>query len=268
MCDASPARVEAAKQELPNLKGYFTSLDDMLAMPELDLVVNILPHNLHAPMTLKCLDAGKHVVLEKPFCITVDEANAMIDAARAKGLMLSLFHNRRWDGDYLTIRDLIDRGLIGDIFHVECGQGGYGHPGFWWRSDKAVSGGVMYDWGAHFLDWILNLVPSKITQVTGDFQKRVWNAVSNEDHGQAYIRFENGVVADYWVSSIAATVAAEVADPGHQGRHPRRLERRDRAGQLRQRHPTGQQSEGHPARLRQRAVLPQRGRPPAVWARS
>jgi len=203
MCDASPARVEAARQELPDLKGYFTSLDDMLAMPELDLVVNILPHNLHAPMTLKCLAAGKHVVLEKPFCITVDEANAMIDAARAKGLMLSLFHNRRWDGDYLTIRDIVDRGLIGDIYHVECGQGGYGHPGFWWRSDKAVSGGVMYDWGAHFLDWILNLVPSKIAQVTGDFQKRVWNAVSNEDHGQAWIRFENGVVADYWVSSIA-----------------------------------------------------------------
>ena len=204
MCDASPARVEAARQELPDLKGYFTSLDDMLAMPELDLVVNILPHNLHAPMTLKCLEAGKHVVLEKPFCITVEEANAMIDAARARGLMLSLFHNRRWDGDYLTIRDLVDRGLIGDIYHVECGQGGYGHPGFWWRSDKAVSGGVMYDWGAHFLDWILNLVPAKIAQVTGDFQKKVWNAVSNEDHGQAWIRFENGVVADYWVSSIAA----------------------------------------------------------------
>jgi predicted dehydrogenase len=128
----------------------------------------------------------------------------MIDAARSRGLMLSLFHNRRWDGDYLTIRDIIDRGLIGDIFHIEAGQGSYSHPGFWWRSDKAISGGVMHDWGAHFLDWILNLVPSKVAQVTGDFQKRVWNAVSNEDHGQAYIRFENGVTADYWISSIAA----------------------------------------------------------------
>jgi len=62
----------------------------------------------------------------------------------------------------------------------------------------------MYDWGAHFIDWILNLTPSRITQVTGDFQKRVWNAVSNEDHGEAWIRFENGVTADYWTSSIAA----------------------------------------------------------------
>jgi predicted dehydrogenase len=204
MCDTDPLRVEAAKKEVPDLKGYFANLSDMLVMPDLDLVVTILPHNLHAPMTLKCLEAGKHVVLEKPFCITVEEANAMIDTARAKNLMLSLFHNRRWDGDYLTIRDLIDRGLIGNIFHIECGQGGYGHPGFWWRSDKTISGGVMYDWGAHFLDWILNMVPARITQVMGDFQKRVWNSATNEDHGQAYIRFENGVTADYWISSIAA----------------------------------------------------------------
>ncbi len=80
-------------------------------------------------MTLKCLQAGKHVVLEKPFCITVAEANAMIDMAREKRLMLSLFHNRRWDGDYLTIRDIIDRGLIGEVFHIECGQAGYRSPG-------------------------------------------------------------------------------------------------------------------------------------------
>ncbi|HOS44791.1 MAG TPA: ThuA domain-containing protein, partial [Armatimonadota bacterium] len=206
MCDANPARVEAAKAELPDLLGYFTSLDAMLAMPEVELVVNILPHNLHAPTTLQCLAAGKHVVLEKPFCLTVAEADAMIALARENGVMLSLFHNRRWDGDYLTIKDLIARGLIGEIYHIECGQMGYSQPGFWWRSDKAVSGGIMYDWGAHFLDWILNLMPeAKITQVMGNFQKRVWHAVTNEDFGQAYIRFDNGATADYITSQISAS---------------------------------------------------------------
>ena len=139
----------------------------MLAMPDLDLVVNILPHNLHAPMTLCAWKPGKHVVLEKPFCITVARSQRDDRRGTAEGLMLSLFHNRRWDGDYLTIRDIIDRGLIGDIFHIECGQGNYGHPGFWWRSDKAISGGVMHDWGAHFLDWILNLVPSPVSPGDG-----------------------------------------------------------------------------------------------------
>jgi predicted dehydrogenase len=205
MCDASPARVEAAKAELPGLQGYFTRLDEMLAMKDLDLVVNILPHNLHAPTTLQCLAAGKHVVQEKPFCLTVAEANEMIDLARAQGVMLSLFHNRRWDGDYLTMRDIIDKGLIGDVFHIECAMANYGHPGFWWRSDKAISGGVMYDWGAHFIDWILNLVPAKITQVNGNFQKRVWNSVTNEDFGQVGIRFDNGCTADYLTSTISAS---------------------------------------------------------------
>jgi predicted dehydrogenase len=168
-------------------------------------VVNILPHNQHAPMTLAALKAGKHVVQEKPFCLTVAEANAMIDLAHSQGLMLSLFHNRRWDGDYLLMRDLIAKGLIGDVFHIECSMSSYGHPGFWWRSDKAISGGVMYDWGAHFIDWILNMVPAKITQVNGNFQKRVWNSVTNEDFGQVVIRFDNGCSADFLTSTISAS---------------------------------------------------------------
>lgn len=205
MCDIVPERVEVAQKELPGLQGYFTSLDELLAMDDLDLVVNILPHHLHAPMTIKCLQKGKHVIVEKPFCLDVDEANQMIDAARQNGRMLSVFHNRRWDNDYLAIKDIIQKGLIGEIFHLEAFIGDYAHPGFWWRSDKRISGGVMHDWGAHFMDWILNLVPSPVTQVMGDFQKRVWHSVTVEDHGQAYLRFENGVTADFMISSIAAS---------------------------------------------------------------
>jgi scyllo-inositol 2-dehydrogenase (NADP+) len=204
MCDADPRRVDTAKQELPGLKAYHTSLEDLIKMDELDLVVDILPHNLHAPTALQCMGAGKHVITEKPFCIDVAEASAMIDAARSNNVMLSTFHNRRWDGDYLLIQDLIKRGLIGEIFHIECGSAGYGHPGFWWRSEKHISGGVMHDWGAHFLDWLLNLVPSKIAQVTGNFRKLVWGSVTNEDHGQAYIRFANGCTVDLLISSIAS----------------------------------------------------------------
>ncbi|MCE5259764.1 MAG: ThuA domain-containing protein [Chloroflexi bacterium] len=217
MCDAAPARVEAAKQELPGLEGYYADVDDLLAHPGLDLVVIILPHSLHAPMAVKCLEAGKHVITEKPFCLSVAEANAMIATAEKNHRMLSVFHNRRWDGDFITIQDLIARGLIGDVFHIEAGIGGYSHPGFWWRSDKTVSGGVMFDWGAHIIDWILCLVPSQITQVMGDFQKRVWMAVTNEDQGEAYIRFANGTTADFLVSSIAASLRPKWRITGTKG---------------------------------------------------
>lgn len=204
VCDIDPQRIELAKQEHPNLKGYFTNLDEMLAMSELDLVFIVVPHNAHAQATVKCLEAGKHVVVEKPMCLTVEEANTMIDKAREKHCMLSVFHNRRWDSDYVLIKDIISRGLIGEIFHIEASNEGYGHPGFLWRSDKEISGGIMYDWGSHFIDWILNLVPSKITQIMGDFQKRVWHSISNEDYGQVTIHFENGVTAEYTISNISA----------------------------------------------------------------
>jgi len=202
-CDRDPARTEAAAKELPGIR-TFTTLEDMLKMKDLDLVVNILPHNLHAATSLACLRAGRHVVSEKPFCITTDEATAMITAARKSGRMLSVFHNRRWDGDYLAIRDIVDRGLLGDVFHIECFTGGYNRPGFWWRSDKTVSGGALYDWGAHFTDWILRLVDKKVTQVSGFFHKRLWNHVTSEDATQAVMRFEGGQVADLQQSALAA----------------------------------------------------------------
>ncbi|MBC7320752.1 ThuA domain-containing protein [bacterium] len=204
ICDTNPERIELARREYPNLKGYFTKLDDMLAIQDLELVFVVTPHNTHRDAVIRCLTAGKNVVVEKPMCITVEEANSMISKAREKGLMLSVFHNRRWDSDYLMIKEIISKGLIGEIFHIEAGLTSYKHPGFTWRSDKEVCGSVIHDWGAHFIDWILNLVPSKIDQITGDFQKRVWHSVTNEDHGEIFIRFENGVTADFMLSHISA----------------------------------------------------------------
>lgn len=204
MCDINPERVEAAKRELPHLKGYFTDLSDMLKMEEIELVVNVLPHNLHASTTLKCLDAGKNVIVEKPFCITTKEADEMIERAHSFGLMLSVFHNRRWDPDYLLIKDIVNKGLIGEIFHIECGISSYNHPGFSWRSDKNISGGILYDWGAHFLYWILDLVNSKVCDIKGELKKLVWHSVTNEDYGEIYMKFENGVTVDFVISSISS----------------------------------------------------------------
>ncbi|MGB2997528.1 MAG: ThuA domain-containing protein [Phycisphaerae bacterium] len=202
-CDTNPERMKAAKEELPGIR-TFESLDAMLKMKDLDLVVNILPHNLHAETNLACLRAGKAIVSEKPFCITTDEATKMIRAAQRAKVMLSVFHNRRWDGDYLAIRDIIARGLLGDVYHIECCSGGYNRPGTWWRSDKTISGGALYDWGAHFTDWILRLVDKRVTQVTGFFHKRLWHHVTNEDAAQAIVRFEDGTMADLQQSSLAA----------------------------------------------------------------
>jgi predicted dehydrogenase len=202
VCDIDPSRTEAAKADFPWISTY-NDLDEMLEKEKMDLAVVVTPHNTHAPIALKCLRAGKHVVVEKPMCITVKEATEMIEEARKAKRMLSVFHNRRWDGDYIAIKRVVEKGLIGKVFHVEMFGGGYGHPGYWWRSDKKISGGAFYDWGAHYIDWLLGIVKERMVSVTGFFHKYVWNDVTNEDQVHAVIRFESGAVADIQFSSIA-----------------------------------------------------------------
>jgi scyllo-inositol 2-dehydrogenase (NADP+) len=176
----------------------------MLRKSKLDLLAVVTPHNTHAPLAVQCLNAGVNVLVEKPMCITVAEADRMIAAAKANRRMLSVFHNRRWDGDFKTLRDIIGRGIIGEVFHIETYGGGYGHPGKWWRADKRISGGAFYDWGAHFVDWVLNLVPSQMESIMGYyFQNLVWKDSTNEDQVEGIVRFKNGAVANLQLSSIA-----------------------------------------------------------------
>ena len=203
VCDIDPKRVEAAAADYPGIETY-TDYKEMIKNKDIDCVVNILPHNLHYSVTMDALAAGKGVVLEKPMCITTEEATDMIELAKKKNVLLTVFHNRRHDGDYMAVKEVIDKGIIGEVFRVEAFMGGYGHPGKWWRAQKEISGGAFYDWGAHQVDWVLNFLEGrKIKNVTGFFQKRVWMDVTNEDETQAIVRFDNDVVADITISSIA-----------------------------------------------------------------
>jgi scyllo-inositol 2-dehydrogenase (NADP+) len=84
VCDLDPQRLEVAKADFPHIRTY-QSVDEMLTQEDFDLAVIVTPHNTHAPLALKCLKAGKHVIVEKPMCLTVKEATAMIETAKAKG---------------------------------------------------------------------------------------------------------------------------------------------------------------------------------------
>ncbi len=206
-CDVDEARMATAAQDFPGIRTY-TDVDKLLEDPEVDLVILILPHNLLGSVAVKAAIKGKHVIVEKPMCISVAEADAMIGAAKANDVMLSVFHNRRYDGDFMTIRDLIQKGTIGDVFHIEAMMGGLHPLGNWWRSDKKISGGAMFDWGAHIIDWILHLVPQQVVGVDGYYQKLRWFEHTNEDHTELTMRFKNGANATVEISSLAAASKA------------------------------------------------------------
>lgn len=204
VCDIDPARAAQATVELGDHIKTWTDPEAFFKEGDFDLCIQILPHNLHAEYAIKALQQGRHVVTEKPFCITLDEADAMIGAAEEAGRMLSCFHNRRWDGDYRLILELVRSGVIGEVYRIDAATAGFGRPGAWWRSNKSISGGVLYDWGAHFMDWTLGLINQPITSVTGDVQNRRWHHVTNEDYAYALIRFANGATATLEQGSLAA----------------------------------------------------------------
>ncbi|MGE5531031.1 MAG: Gfo/Idh/MocA family protein [Bacteroidota bacterium] len=203
VCDLNPARTEAAKEAFPSIRTY-NDLADVWVDPEIELVSIVTPHYTHCPIAVAALQAGKHVVVEKAMCLNVAEATAMVEAGRQAGKMLAVHHNRRHDGNYRLIEEIVKNGSIGEVFHIELSAGGFGQPKLEWYTEKAKSGGGFFYWGPHAVDWVLNLIPSPIVGVNGFFHKLVWRSMTNEDQTRAIIRFANGCVADVLWSHIAA----------------------------------------------------------------
>jgi predicted dehydrogenase len=176
----------------------------MLASGEIDLVIISTPPNSHYSWAKKALSVGIHVVLEKPMALTTQECDELMALAKASNLLLVVYQNRRFDADFLTIKSALDQGLIGDLFSYESFVGGYARPCDFWHSDAKVSGGAIFDWGSHFIDQILALVPAKIDFVSGVNQKRVWDHITNADHAQVSINFAGGAAATFINSDLAA----------------------------------------------------------------
>ncbi len=192
------ARLEVAVEDFPGIETYST-VDEMLEKSRVDLIVLITPHNTHAPLALKCLEAGRHVICEKPLAITTEEVDAMILAAKNSDVMLSAYHNRHWDGRILQAVELIkNQKLIGDVVRVECHMGGHKKPGDWWRTSRSISGGILYDWGVHLLEYSLQLIEAPLTEVSGAAHQgfwapqTAWKEDANEDEGFVMARFEGG----------------------------------------------------------------------------
>lgn len=204
ICELDEERRKVAAADWPQAKVY-SRVGDMLKHADLDLATIITPHNTHAKLAVQCLNAKVGVVCEKPMAITSKEVKQMIAAARKNRVLLSTFHNRRWDGDFMVLRDLIlKEKLIGRVFRVEAGFSGYGAQGTWWRSDKRISGGAIYDWGAHFTDWILNIVPEKIDSVSGyQVKNKEWSQYTNEDHSEYTLKFASGCTANLTISNLS-----------------------------------------------------------------
>lgn len=205
VCDRNEERLATARAAFPAVRTC-TDLTEVEEDSSIDLVIVSTPPNTHASIALRMLRADKHVVSEKPFCLTTAEADEMILLANNSRRVLTVYQCRRWDSDYLAIQRVLKRNIIGPVFHIETFIGGYGHPCHYWHSHEPISGGIFYDWGSHYLDWILNLIPDPVVSVRGVEHKRVWHDVTNADQSSVYLRFANGQEAEFTHSDIAAAM--------------------------------------------------------------
>jgi predicted dehydrogenase len=201
--DTSVERLKAAQVDFPDLVGY-DSVGAAVADPDVDVAIVATPPVMHAALALELLRAGKHVVVEKPMCLSTAEADELMEAAAANDRTLTVHQSRRWDRDFLTLRRAVGGGLVGDVFVVETFVGGFEHPCRAWHSDADVSGGAVYDWGSHHVDWINLLYGGAPARVLCTTHARRWHDTTNVDHLSLWMQWDDGREASFRQSDVAA----------------------------------------------------------------
>jgi predicted dehydrogenase len=209
---SDPAKVQA---DWPRLAVEATP-EALFARHDVDLVIVPTPNSTHFPIARAALQAGKHVVVDKPFTLTLDEALQLTALARACGRVLSVFHNRRWDGDFLSVRALLAGGRLGRIVHFESHFDRFrpmvrGR----WREQPGAGSGLWLDLGAHLIDQCLQLFGPP-QGIAADLAMQRDGAVT-DDAFHARLRYAGGPSVVLHASALAAAPGARFIIHGTRG---------------------------------------------------
>jgi scyllo-inositol 2-dehydrogenase (NADP+) len=151
------SRAEQVGRELPGVR-VVPSAEELLADPAVELVVVAAPNAVHSDLAAAALRAGRHVVVDKPFTLGVADADELIALAAAEGRALSVFHNRRWDGDFLTVRRVVEAGVLGEVAELVSRYDRFRPvPRGSWKETEVPGSGVLWDLGPHLIDQALVL---------------------------------------------------------------------------------------------------------------
>jgi len=183
----------------------YTDPMELIGDPAIDLVVVASPNTSHAPLARAALMAGKHVVVDKPFTIDTREAQELIDLARLKNRHLSVFQNRRWDGNFITVRELLDEGAVGELRYCEIHYDRF-RPALKvdWRETVTPGAGVLYNLGPHVLDQAICLFGKPKSLFADIAVQRDGAAVADYFH----------IVLDYDRLRVVVHASTLVAKPG------------------------------------------------------
>ena len=173
----------------------YDSLEAFLGDESIDLVTIAVPNDIHKELVIKCLEAGKNVICEKPVTLSSAALEEMIAASKRCGKLFTVHQNRRWDVDFLAMKQIAQSGEIGKVLNIESRiHGSRGIPSDW-RGEKEYGGGMLFDWGVHLIDQMLEIFKQKITKLYCRFEHTTNFEVDDgfkleltfEDGAQAYI---------------------------------------------------------------------------------
>ena len=186
--DISEERKEfAAQLGLHN----FNSAEEIFADESIKIVLIATPNDLHKPYVLDALSRGKNVIVEKPMGLDTDEVNEMYAAAKKYGKVFEVHQNRRWDDDFLTVKNMYDKKLLGETYLIESRvMGSNGIPGAW-RKNPEQGGGMMLDWGVHLIDQMLLMIDDKVKSVECDYSYQAGEKV--DDGFDLLVKFKGGM---------------------------------------------------------------------------
>ena len=198
--DIEPKQVDDAIKD--GLKGYYT-LEEFLSDQNYSLVLVATPNHVHKALSVAAMNAGKNVICEKPVAMSVTEVDEMIEASKKNNVIFTVHQNRRWDKDYKTIKHIYESGELGKIFSVQSRLYGSGGLVNGWRGFPEFGGGMVLDWGVHFLDQFLYMIPAKVTSVYACTHSVINPEV--DDYFNIILQFDNGITAQTELGTFMLT---------------------------------------------------------------
>ncbi|MFE7742680.1 Gfo/Idh/MocA family oxidoreductase [Nocardia sp. NPDC057455] len=202
---SSAERAERARAEHPGVR-VVPQAEELFATPgDIDLAVIATPNRTHAPLARQALEAGLPVVVDKPFAVTVDDAEDLVARAERAGLALSVFQNRRWDGDFRTVRELLETGKLGRVRRFESrferwrpvSKGGWREVG----TDEDGAG-ILLDLGSHLVDQAVTLF-GPVASVYCELDRRR-EGITTDDDAFVALTHTGGVRSHLWMSAVAS----------------------------------------------------------------
>jgi predicted dehydrogenase len=216
---SNPERQQQAKKDFPNAVILNSADDVWQRASEFDLVVLATPNKTHAPFAIKAMELGLHVVIDKPMATSVEEAKSVVEVSKKTKRLVTIFQNRRWDNDFLTVKKIVDENKLGPITRFESRMDRFRPQpkAQAWResADPNEAGGLLFDLGSHLIDQALVLFGQPKTVYAEMDIRRPFAQV--DDDTFIAITFENGVRAHLSASVVARIPGQRIRISGLHG---------------------------------------------------